>query len=371
MLPSVSAPARVLIVDKDPVLLEELRMATHSEGWVCATARGVGAALAVATEHRPQVAVVAYILPDGNANDLICELRRRNPSVLSILMADRPDLENAIGEVSARAFAYLIKPFPPLQLNALIRSAVETTRLREELQEEIIRIAQMQAILETVRLMQDCINNPLQGIMANAELMQMVEPDLSPRAREILGKVTRGCEAVGDIIHRLAWVLSDCVLSGEGNLASNTDGLLGVLRGCHARGCRARVAPGPVPQAKTPGEERRREPRYCCTTLMLSAPVDGATRWVLVDNISTGGVGLRLLSGDLLPSRFHARLWNLESRESIPVDVEVRWVRAGDPTPAGLRFVKEDAHEFLKGMLSRIHDPSGAKETREACNGCS
>ena len=65
MLPSVSAPARVLIVDKDPVLLEELRMATHSEGWVCATARGVGAALAVATEHRPQVAVVAYILPDG------------------------------------------------------------------------------------------------------------------------------------------------------------------------------------------------------------------------------------------------------------------------------------------------------------------
>jgi len=371
MSSSVSAPARVLVVDDDPELLEQLQLATRSEGWVWAAAVGVRAALAVATGHQPHVVVVADALPDGNGTDLIRELRRQHPGVLSILMAGQSDLGNAISMTGTRAFAYLSRPFPLVQLIALIRSAVEMARLREELQGKTFRTARMQAVLDTIRLMQDCINNPLQGIMANAELMQIVEPSLPPRAREILGKMTRCCEAIGDNIHRLARVLSDCVLSGEGNLASNTDGLLGVLRGCHARGCRARVAPGPVPQAKTPGEERRREPRYCCTTLMLSAPVDGATRWVLVDNISTGGVGLRLLSGDLLPSRFHARLWNLESRESIPVDVEVRWVRAGDPTPAGLRFVKEDAHEFLKGMLSRIHDPSGAKETREACNGCS
>jgi hypothetical protein len=224
----------------------------------------------------------------------------------------------------------------------------------------------MQAILETVRLMQDCINNPLQGIMANAELMQMVEPDLSPRAREILGKVTRGCEAVGDIIHRLAWVLSDYALLGEGDQTPNMDGLLEALRGVRDSGGAHPVATGPVPT-----EERRRERRYYCSTLMLSAPVGGATRWVFVDNISTCGAGLRLLGSHSLPARFHARLWNLESRESIPVDVEVRWTRAGEPAPAGLRFVKDDAREFLEGVLSRIRDPSGPQETREACNGCS
>lgn len=366
MSSSVSAPARVLVVDDDPELLEQLQLATRSEGWVWAAAVGVRAALAVATGHQPHVVVVADALPDGNGTDLIRELRRQHPGVLSILMAGQSDLENAISMTGTRAFAYLSRPFPLVQLIALIRSAVEMARLREELQGKTFRTARMQAVLDTIRLMQDCINNPLQGIMANAELMQIVEPSLPPRAREILGKVTRGCEAVGDIIHRLAWVLSDYALLGEGDQTPNMDGLLEALRGVRDSGGAHPVATGPVPT-----EERRRERRYYCSTLMLSAPVGGATRWVFVDNISTCGAGLRLLGSHSLPARFHARLWNLESRESIPVDVEVRWTRAGEPAPAGLRFVKDDAREFLEGVLSRIRDPSGPQETREACNGCS
>lgn len=371
MSPSQTAPVSVLIVDDDPVLLEQLCASARSEEWECIAAGSVADALAAAAACRPAVAIVAHGLPDGNGNDLIAVLRRRLPGVLCILMTGRPDLENAIGAVSARAFAYLVKPFPPVQLTALVYSALETRRLREDYQQEIIRAAEMHAVLEAARLMQDRINNPLQGIMANAELMQMVAPDLPPRAREILDKMMRGCDAVGDIVHRLAQAITDQALRSESGRRPDLDAILRVFRGVGDPAGGGLPSPGRVPEGPLPQDDRRGNPRYACSTLMLSVPVGGTTRWLFVDNVSTGGVGLRLLTPESLPPRFEARLWDLESREAVPVDVEVCWSREDNPSPAGLRFVSEEAHvqEFLEGVLSRIRERSGAAGARETADG--
>jgi len=365
MSASQAQPVRILIVDDEPSLVQALAGEVRSQGWECLTAASIREALDAAESGCPAVAAVGYGLPDGNGNDLIRDLRRRNPGILCILMTGHPDLANAMGAVSARAFAYLVKPFPPVQLNALVHSALEARRLREDYQEEIIRAAEMHAILEAVRVMQDRINNPLQGIMGNAELIQMMSPTIPERCRHLLDSMIKGCDQMGNIVHRLAQALTDQATRREAGQPPDLGAMLRLLDAVGDEAGGGLPSPGQIPEGPLPADDRRGNPRYACSNLMLSVPVAGTTRWTFVDNISIGGLGVRLVTLESLPERFEARLWDLESREADPVEVEMCWSREDNPAPIGLRFVSKDPHvsEWLDDILARIRERSEARAT--------
>ena len=277
MSTSQAQPVRILIVDDEPSLVQALAGQVRSQGWECLTATSIREALDAAESGRPAVAAVGYGLPDGNGNDLIRDLRHQHPGILCILMTGHPDLANAMGAVSARAFAYLVKPFPPVQLNALVHSALETCRLREDYQEEIIRAAEMNAILEAARVMQDRINNPLQGIMGNAELIQMMSPDLPERCRHLLDNLIKGCDQVGNIVHRLAQALTDQATRREAGQPPDLGAMLRILDAAGDEAGGGLPRPGQITEGPLPADDRRDNPRYAFAVVLHRVPGHGGT----------------------------------------------------------------------------------------------
>ncbi len=352
----VSEKETILLVDDHPGFLDELGTAIRGEGWEAVTAGSAAAALECATGCMPGIAVVGQGLPDGDGTTLIRDLRRRCPGVLCILMTSHPDLANAMGAVSARAYGYLIKPFPPAQLTALIGSALEVRALRQDYQHEITRAVELQAIVHAARIVQDRINNPLQRISGNAELIRMLAPELPERARELLTGMVQACREMGDLVHRLAQVIVEQPDDAAEEGLHDARALTKLLTGLDDEGIGGLPSPEPARLPVIPDDDRRSHKRYACRNLVLSIPLGGTESWHYIDNISQGGVAVTMLIGGAVPPRFQARVLDMDAGEAMPVEVEHRWSREGPPATAGFRFVNRDehTHEWLESILSRL-----------------
>ena len=124
-------PGGVLVVDDD----EDMR-----ETWVeILTGSGIpaeGASSAAEAEERqahlsPGVALVDQRLPDGPGVELGSLLKSRDADLTVLLVTGYANLENAIAAVW-QVDGYLTKPVPPAELVRVVRSGLETARLRRE-----------------------------------------------------------------------------------------------------------------------------------------------------------------------------------------------------------------------------------------------
>jgi ATP-dependent Clp protease ATP-binding subunit ClpA len=101
----------VLLVDDNRDLLHFLERLMAEAGWKLLTAESAVAALKIAAEHRPNAALLDYMLPDGNGVELGMQLRQSNPRMQAIIMTGSilPAEEEAACE--EYDFPVLRKPF--------------------------------------------------------------------------------------------------------------------------------------------------------------------------------------------------------------------------------------------------------------------
>lgn len=88
-------------------------------------------ALAAADEG-VDVALVDVSLPGGSGVTLVPELKARARDAEVVLMTGHGTLETAIAAVRHGAYAYVLKPFDPLQLVQLVERALAQVSLRQE-----------------------------------------------------------------------------------------------------------------------------------------------------------------------------------------------------------------------------------------------
>jgi len=107
----IASHPTVLLVDDNRDLLHFLERLMAEAGWKLLTAESASEARALAAEHRPNAALLDYMLPDGNGVELGMQLRQSVPRMQAIIMTGSvlpPEEEAACEEYD---FPVLRKPF--------------------------------------------------------------------------------------------------------------------------------------------------------------------------------------------------------------------------------------------------------------------
>jgi signal transduction histidine kinase len=167
----VALTARVLLVDDNAALVDNLRETLEDEGYDVATA-GTVAAAAKAASSGFDVALVDLRLPDGDGTALTEQLRRDHPDSAIVMLTGNATVETAAAAVRAGAFAYLVKPASTPDLLLTLEQALRQVRLQAE-KRELARRAQVAEKLAAVGTMTAGLSHEIRNPL-NAASLQLV-----------------------------------------------------------------------------------------------------------------------------------------------------------------------------------------------------
>jgi DNA-binding NtrC family response regulator len=139
----VSKKEKILIVDDDVALQESLVSILENEGYFIETARTGLEAEAKVKSGYYNLALLDVRLPDMTGIELLSRINVLAPRTKKLVLTGYPDASSAIRAVNERADAYLVKPFDPVELIALIEEHLNLQR--EELeytQEKVLEYIQ-------------------------------------------------------------------------------------------------------------------------------------------------------------------------------------------------------------------------------------
>ena len=123
---------RILVVDDETVIAENLRLTLEREGHDVETAANtVGAMLRMETREFA-LAVVDLILPDGDGLHLLRLLKAKDPSIEVIIMTGHGSISKAVEATKQGAFYFVAKPFDADEMLMLVSKALERRRLLAE-----------------------------------------------------------------------------------------------------------------------------------------------------------------------------------------------------------------------------------------------
>ena len=123
---------KVLVVDDDEALVENVAEIVESLGVQTAIARDRKTALELVNQQDFDVALIDVRLPDGDGMSLLEPLRARSHFIQLVLVTGNATLEGAIAAVRGDAFAYVLKPVSPPDLLETVRRALEQSGLYRE-----------------------------------------------------------------------------------------------------------------------------------------------------------------------------------------------------------------------------------------------
>mgnify|MGYP000259177820 CR=1 FL=1 len=114
---------KVLIVEDDEMLGDELRDVFVQWGFVAITVASVNAFWEQVEDFKPQLIVVDLTLPDGSGVDIIRDVRSKS-DIGIIVMSGRSDEIERVVCIETGADDYLTKPFNPRELIARLRAVL-------------------------------------------------------------------------------------------------------------------------------------------------------------------------------------------------------------------------------------------------------
>lgn len=122
--------ARVLVVEPDRLARQGIRSQLLANGGVVVAEAATGAeALAAATEHRPDVVLLDFRLPDRSGADVCAGILARHPQAAIVVLSARGDEAQVRAAVDAGARAYLLKDVDDLDLPSAIERVLAGERV--------------------------------------------------------------------------------------------------------------------------------------------------------------------------------------------------------------------------------------------------
>jgi len=203
-----TGPARVLLVDDNAALAENLAEILSDAGYEPRIAGGYAAALRIA-ETGFDVALVDLQLPDGDGTMLSCALREQQPDSEVVLLTGHASVQSAAEAVRAGASAYLIKPCPPDELLLAVDRAVKQVRLQRD-RRDLARRAQMAERLATVGTLTAGLSHEIRNPLNAAGLqLSVLERRIAKLTPELQPALLEPLSLVRDEIRRLDALLEE------------------------------------------------------------------------------------------------------------------------------------------------------------------
>ncbi|MBI1907417.1 MAG: sigma-54-dependent Fis family transcriptional regulator [Rhodocyclales bacterium] len=214
-------PEQILVVEDDTTIRLTLRDVLGKQGHGVDLAEDGARGLALHRANSYGLVMLDLRLPDMHGLEVLRAMRESDPDALVVVMTAYPEVRTAVDCVKAGAYDYLNKPFELDDLKEVVRRALETRRLRLEV--ERLRIAAPQA-------------GPIEGMIgASPAFLAMTEVTrrIAAAARVpvlIRGESGTGKERVAQAIHNLSpraagpWVTLNCSALAEGLVESEMFG---------------------------------------------------------------------------------------------------------------------------------------------------
>jgi len=128
--------AKILVVDDDKELQQMLCDILTDKGYsvICV---GTGKeAIAESSRNLFNLALVDIHLPDMEGTDLLGKLRKSEPEVVKIIITGKPTLDNSINSANMGISGFIVKPFDPKKLLALIENKLKEQQERMKFDDE-------------------------------------------------------------------------------------------------------------------------------------------------------------------------------------------------------------------------------------------
>jgi signal transduction histidine kinase len=200
--------ARILVVDDNGPLVENVAEILHGHGYAVRGAGTCAAALALAREGF-DVALVDLRLPDGDGTALAPRLKEIQPDGEVVLLTGFATLESAVAAVRAGACAYLVKPCATQELLVTVEQAMRQVRLHGE-KRDLARRAQMAEKLAAVGTMTAGLSHEIRNPLNAAALqLSVLERRLQRLPRDVQPPLLEPLTVVKDEIRRLDHILED------------------------------------------------------------------------------------------------------------------------------------------------------------------
>ncbi len=128
------AAEKVLIVDDEKLVRWSLRQKCEEWGYHVLEADNGVAALRVAQHETPDLVLLDVRLPDSNGIELLEQLKKSGDARAVIMITADPQLEDIKTALKLGAYDFVGKPLDFDELAVTVKNALETTRLRSEVE---------------------------------------------------------------------------------------------------------------------------------------------------------------------------------------------------------------------------------------------
>ncbi len=132
ILPPVQERPRVLVVDDEKFIRDILADFLGMEGYEVRTAEDGVAALHEMSRQPYDVVISDLKMPKMGGIELLDEISKRSPNVLTVIMTGFGTVETAIDAMKRGAYDYVLKPFKVEEVVHIIQRALEKQRLAAE-----------------------------------------------------------------------------------------------------------------------------------------------------------------------------------------------------------------------------------------------
>ena len=144
-------PSKLLIADDDPLIRRMVAETLRAADFVVFEAGNGREAIDAIEEHRPQLIITDWLMPQMDGLELTRALRRMQDDigwVYIVMLTALGDTERLVEAFEVGADDYLVKPFHPAELTARVRAGDRMVRLKMNLARQERELHRRNAQLE-------------------------------------------------------------------------------------------------------------------------------------------------------------------------------------------------------------------------------
>ena len=135
-------PAKVLVVDDEPKIVEMVRLYLERDGHRVIVARDGPLALEAFRRDRPDLVVLDLMLPGVDGLEICRTIRRESEVPIVMLTARAEEVDKLVG-LELGADDYLTKPFSPRELAARVRAVLGRSAPRRPVETERLTVGSL------------------------------------------------------------------------------------------------------------------------------------------------------------------------------------------------------------------------------------
>jgi signal transduction histidine kinase len=128
----VPKKATILVIDDEEAMRDSCCQVLSKDGYLTETAENGQSGLRKIREVKPDLALIDLKMPGMGGMELLEEIGRIGPDIISIVITGYATIESAVEAMKLNAYDFLPKPFTPDQLRIVIERGLERRRLITE-----------------------------------------------------------------------------------------------------------------------------------------------------------------------------------------------------------------------------------------------